>query len=590
MRGVFICGVLVACGGARTVAVDRSVPARPEGPLRIAFGDCTTTDVLFVSGPWPAAFRDEVAPPPTDAQNGTFASLTGTGDISSGFDDSNIYGGLLGNETGELNAGASGFQPGATGWGTIGTGRYGTIGRGSSSGNGYSRGDMRGRIAAVPTVALGQPSVKGDLDPAIVRRYIKRNIQKVDYCYEKQLLAKPGIAGTVQVQFFITPNGTVSRSDATGVDPEVASCVAGVIKDIEFPKPKDGGGVSVNYPFTFRPGDQAPVTPVAVAPPAPEPVAPPSPVVVPIAYEPGATSPLRAQRDAIAACVRRSSLNAGVFIIGLASANDQTTLELEGGDPGFATCLRAIVLAHVPEQPDHQRCSIAFGVQPLTAMPAIAITARDVAYGPTTVDRVRDIVADADASHERSEALFERLDASAKRAPIQSGTVAVRGVGMIEPIDETPMKVVYRVLRTALLANVDYVLARQVGSTWIPLRDVVAPVVPVPIGTGRSWSGEAKTRDVSTSFRPELTVWLAKGRISVITVQPVQGTEARVELTGRNWKKLEAALAERKHSVFTDRMGVKLVADDEVTYGDLAHVAAIAGEVGFVEWRVTRSP
>jgi len=37
-----------------------------------------------------------------------------------------------------------------------------------------------------------------------------------------------------------------------GVDGEVASCVADVIKNIEFPKPKGGGGVQVNYPFTFH--------------------------------------------------------------------------------------------------------------------------------------------------------------------------------------------------------------------------------------------------------------------------------------------------------------------------------------------------
>jgi hypothetical protein len=45
----------------------------------------------------------------------------------------------------------------------------------------------------------------------------------------------------------------VATSNASGVDPEVSSCVAGVIKSIEFPKPKGGGGVQVNYPFTFRP-------------------------------------------------------------------------------------------------------------------------------------------------------------------------------------------------------------------------------------------------------------------------------------------------------------------------------------------------
>ncbi|MCA9674207.1 MAG: AgmX/PglI C-terminal domain-containing protein, partial [Myxococcales bacterium] len=194
---------------------------------------------------------------------GAFASLTGTGDISSGFDDSDIYGGLLGNEAGEMNGGfgfgRSGFGPGGggTGWGTIGTGRYGTIGHGSGTGSGYGvgggRGGMRGRQAAVPQVRIGQPSAVGDLDKAIIRRYIKRNISKITYCYEKQLLAKPGLTGTVSTQFFISPNGTVTAANASGVDGEVASCVAGVLKAIEFPKPKGGGGVQVNYPFTFRP-------------------------------------------------------------------------------------------------------------------------------------------------------------------------------------------------------------------------------------------------------------------------------------------------------------------------------------------------
>jgi hypothetical protein len=195
-------------------------------------------------------------------QGGAFASLTGTGDISSGFDDSNIYGGLLGNEAGEMNGGfgygRSGFGPGGggTGWGTIGTGRYGTIGHGSGTGQGYGvgggRGGMRGRTSAVPTVSIGQPSAEGDLDKAIIRRYIKRNIQKIQYCYEKQLLAKPTLAGTVSAQFFITPNGSVAQSNGSGLDPDVASCVAEVIKNIEFPKPKGGGGVQVNYPFTFH--------------------------------------------------------------------------------------------------------------------------------------------------------------------------------------------------------------------------------------------------------------------------------------------------------------------------------------------------
>jgi hypothetical protein len=196
-------------------------------------------------------------------QGGTFASITGTGDISSGFDDIDIQGGLLGNEPGEMAGGfgfgRSGFGPGGggTGWGTIGTGRYGTIGHGSGTGSGYGvgsgRGGMRGRQSAVPQVRIGQPTANGDLDKAIIRRYIKRNISKITYCYEKQLLARPGLEGTVNTQFFISNTGTVVDSRANGVDSEVANCVAAVIKAIEFPKPKGGGGVQVNYPFNFRP-------------------------------------------------------------------------------------------------------------------------------------------------------------------------------------------------------------------------------------------------------------------------------------------------------------------------------------------------
>ena len=109
------------------------------------------------------------------------------------------------------------------------------------------------RGGGIPLVRLGQPNAQGDLDKAIIRRYIKRNVQKITYCYEKELLASPALSGTVSTQFFITPNGVVASSSANGVSPKVAECVAGVIKAIEFPKPKGGGGVQVNYPFTMTP-------------------------------------------------------------------------------------------------------------------------------------------------------------------------------------------------------------------------------------------------------------------------------------------------------------------------------------------------
>ena len=89
-------------------------------------------------------------------------------------------------------------------------------------------------------------------DKTIVRRYIRRSIDKIAYCYNRQLLAHPGIEGEVQIRFFIAPTGAVERSSGTGFDPEVAGCIASVIQSVAFPRPGDGIGVEVNYPFQFH--------------------------------------------------------------------------------------------------------------------------------------------------------------------------------------------------------------------------------------------------------------------------------------------------------------------------------------------------
>jgi len=102
-------------------------------------------------------------------------------------------------------------------------------------------------------ISIGMPDVEGDLDKAIIRRYIKRNELRLQFCYDEQRKANPGLAGTVQASFLITPAGTVGTHGATGVDQTLAACVDRAIAVIEFPKPKGGGSVQVTYPFTFRP-------------------------------------------------------------------------------------------------------------------------------------------------------------------------------------------------------------------------------------------------------------------------------------------------------------------------------------------------
>jgi Ca-activated chloride channel family protein len=159
---------------------------------------------------------------------------------------------------GAYGYGMAGFGAGGggTGWGTIGTGHYGTIGHGSGTGTGYGygggHGGMVGHAASAPTIVIGQPMAVGDLDKDIIKRYVKRNLEKLRYCYEKRLIAKPGIGGTVTAHFTISDAGTVIASTADGLDDEVGSCVADVVKQIEFPKAKGGGAVKVNYPLTFQ--------------------------------------------------------------------------------------------------------------------------------------------------------------------------------------------------------------------------------------------------------------------------------------------------------------------------------------------------
>jgi hypothetical protein len=220
------------------------------------------------------------------SSGGSFQRITGNADISTGFDDTNIYGGLVGDSvndiagppgTGGFGFGREGVGPGdgGSGWGTIGTGRYGTIGQGSGTGSGYGvgsgRGGMRGRSASVPSATLGQPTVTGDgLDRAIVRRYLKRNIMKFTYCYEKQLLATPDIKGNVALVFAITGNGVVASASASGVHTEVANCIANVTKQIEFPRPQSGATFRIDVSLKLDMSEPPPPMP-AYTPPAWEP-------------------------------------------------------------------------------------------------------------------------------------------------------------------------------------------------------------------------------------------------------------------------------------------------------------------------------
>jgi Ca-activated chloride channel family protein len=181
---------------------------------------------------------------------------------------------------GAIAAGGSGGGSGGGGFGYgIGVGSggsidvggsYGTIGHGAGYGTGvgYGTGPLRSSVrVAVPIVTLAQPiAYSGSLDKAILRRYLKRQLNAIRYCYERVLLARPKLTGTLTAHFTINATGHVVQSSAAGLgDAEVEACVAKVIGDIEFPAAPGGGVIVVNYPFTFVPSAGAPApTPKAL--------------------------------------------------------------------------------------------------------------------------------------------------------------------------------------------------------------------------------------------------------------------------------------------------------------------------------------
>lgn len=90
----------------------------------------------------------------------------------------------------------------------------------------------------------------GDIDKSTVRSTVKAHLAKLQVCYEKTLLANPGIEGKCVVTFKVGVDGNVREAKASGVHPEVETCVADVIKSFKFPA--STAETEVSYPFTFR--------------------------------------------------------------------------------------------------------------------------------------------------------------------------------------------------------------------------------------------------------------------------------------------------------------------------------------------------
>ena len=144
--------------------------------------------------------------------------------------DSKQQGGLIG----ILRADSPGSS--VFGSGTLSGGGFGAGGLGSLGTGGYGVGS---------TIGPPQNEREG------VQRVVRAHTGAVKYCYEKELVRKPDLAGKVTTHFVIDKNGVVTEAtitDSTLGDAAVEECVLRQIRSWHFP----AKATSVTYPFRFE--------------------------------------------------------------------------------------------------------------------------------------------------------------------------------------------------------------------------------------------------------------------------------------------------------------------------------------------------
>jgi TonB family protein len=97
-------------------------------------------------------------------------------------------------------------------------------------------------------------TVVGAIPKDSIHKVVRDNFATIRQCYEQVLLGNPGIEGRVMVKMTVALDGAVTDASATGVHPDLETCVAEKIRKFRFPKPDNAGAVEITYPFVFKAG------------------------------------------------------------------------------------------------------------------------------------------------------------------------------------------------------------------------------------------------------------------------------------------------------------------------------------------------
>ncbi len=109
-------------------------------------------------------------------------------------------------------------------------------------------------VKITPSASFGMEG-SGKLDRDVVKKYIRKQLAKIRWCYQKAFQKNPNLEGKLTVSFVISPTGSVMSAKvvrSTLKDKDLEGCIENKILTWRFPAPKGGGVVKVNYPFVLR--------------------------------------------------------------------------------------------------------------------------------------------------------------------------------------------------------------------------------------------------------------------------------------------------------------------------------------------------
>ena len=109
---------------------------------------------------------------------------------------------------------------------------------------------------SLAVLALASPA-SAHLSALPIRGVIHRNLPEVRGCYERALMARPVLHGTLAVHFTIDHAGAVTQAEVSRDElgrPDLAACILAAVRTWTFPAAPHGT-ISVTYPFRCEPAE-----------------------------------------------------------------------------------------------------------------------------------------------------------------------------------------------------------------------------------------------------------------------------------------------------------------------------------------------